>query len=99
MMLPKELVENAATESAEIDGYLRYVTLNVGFDGLFVRRTPREMIEGYEDGRVEELSRKNLFVGGLARGTARFKLGRLPEKSRVTLLMGNESSDGEADAR
>ena len=31
--------------------------------------------------------------------TATLKLGKLPEKSRITLLMGDESDDGRADAR
>jgi len=58
--------------------YLRFVALNVGFDGLFVKRSPREMIEGYDDARLEKLNERNLFEGGLAESSSRLNLGRLP---------------------
>ena len=29
--------------------YLRFVTLNYGLTGMFTSRSPREMIEGYDD--------------------------------------------------
>ena len=93
--------EKANKEDTEdnIADYLKYIALNVGFDGLFTKRTPREMIEGYEDLHLKKVSKRTLYDGGLADRSAKISMGRLPKKSRVTLLMGNESSNGEADAR
>lgn len=99
MLKPKASSNEAEAKDDSMADYLKYIALNVGFDGLFTKRSPRQMIEGYDDARLEKLSERNLFEGGLAESSSRINLGRLPDKSRVTLLMGNESSNGEADAR
>lgn len=41
---------SAASPSGDLlSSYLGYVAVNVGLDGLFTKRTPQELIEGYKD--------------------------------------------------
>ena len=47
-----------------MSGYFNYIAVNIGFDGLFVEKTPRELIEGYMDSTLADLSSKDLYNGG-----------------------------------
>ena len=47
-----------------MDEYLRFVTINFGLSGLLTVRTPREMIEGYNDPLVEVISTTPIYMGG-----------------------------------
>ena len=52
------------TES-EIGDYLKFVAVNIGLGGLFTRRTPCEIIEGYSDPVLTEIETDtNLYEGG-----------------------------------
>ena len=46
------------------NSYLRFVTINFGLEGLIMKLTPREMIEGYNDPLVETLNKTPLYMGG-----------------------------------
>ena len=50
--------------TASFQSYLRYVTLNFGLTGMFTYRTPREMIEGYDDPLIMQLSETPVYQGG-----------------------------------
>ena len=44
--------------------YLRFVTLNYGLTGMFTHRSPREMIEGYDDPLIMQLNETKIYQGG-----------------------------------
>jgi len=44
--------------------YVRYVTLNLGLEGLFVYKSPRELIEGYTDNLLSNLAKTPVYKGG-----------------------------------
>ena len=44
--------------------YLRFVTLNYGLTGMLTYRSPREMIEGYDDPLIMQLSETKIYQGG-----------------------------------
>jgi len=48
-------------DETNLADYLKYIAVNIGFDSLFVHRTPREMIEGYDDAMLDKLRKENLF--------------------------------------
>ena len=50
------------TESFQ--SYLRFVTMNFGLTGMFTYRSPREMIEGYDDPLIIQLSETPVYQGG-----------------------------------
>ena len=47
-----------------LDDYLRFVTVNFGLNGLMTERTPREVIEGYEDPLLQRLHDLEVYKGG-----------------------------------
>ena len=44
--------------------YQRYIALNFGFGGLFIKKTPREMIEGYIDPVLQQIYDTPIYMGG-----------------------------------
>lgn len=44
--------------------YLKYVTMQAGLNGLFTERSAREIIEGYHDFMIQELSTRPMWQGG-----------------------------------
>ena len=47
-----------------LDGYLRSAAINFGLTGVLCYRTPREMIEGYNDPLIEALAQLPIYLGG-----------------------------------
>lgn len=46
------------------DGYLRSVAINFGLSGVLTIRSPRDMIEGYNDPLIEQLALLPIYEGG-----------------------------------
>lgn len=44
--------------------YQRYIALNFGLGGLFIKKTPREMIEGYVDPVLQQIYDTPIYMGG-----------------------------------
>ena len=44
--------------------YLRYVTLQAGLGGIITRKTPREIIEGYNNTLIQNINDLSIFNGG-----------------------------------
>lgn len=44
--------------------FIRYISLEEGLKGLFVLRTPKEVLEGYIDPLFYEISQKPIYDGG-----------------------------------
>ena len=79
--------------SLNFNAYLDYMALNVGFGSLITSRSPREMIEGYSDEKLQEIYQKPLYLGGDINFKPFLNLGRYPETSYVTLLTGSNGED------
>lgn len=56
-------MSNVFTQPNSVE-YMRYITLNLGYGGLFTLQTPRNYIEGYTDMRLETLANTPVFMGG-----------------------------------
>ena len=44
--------------------YIRFTTINYGLTGLFIHKSPREMIEGYQDPLITTLHDTPVYMGG-----------------------------------
>ena len=44
--------------------YIRFITMNYGVTGMFTYKSPREMIEGYEDPLISKLHDTPVYMGG-----------------------------------
>ena len=64
------------TESFQ--SYLRFVTMNFGLTGMFTFRSPREMIEGYNDPLIIQLSETPVYQGGDQTTPAKLALDNPP---------------------
>ena len=47
-----------------LQDYLKFVTINFGMDSVIVSRTPREIIEGYNDKILQRIHDANPYTGG-----------------------------------
>lgn len=45
-------------------GYFNFITLEDGLHGLFHLRSPREIIEGFKDPLLYEISQLPIYLGG-----------------------------------
>jgi len=46
--------------------YFRYITLNIGYGGLFSLNTPRQLIEGYISPILLKMNNMAFYMGGIA---------------------------------
>ena len=53
-MLTQTRSETNEVGSGLLQDYFSYIAVEEAFDGLFVRKSPRDLIEGYHDKRLEE---------------------------------------------
>lgn len=44
--------------------YLRFITIEMGLTGMYTKKSPREMIEGYNDPLIETLYTMPVYMGG-----------------------------------
>ena len=63
-----------------LQDYLRSVTINFAMSGLVKQRTPRELIEGYNDTMIESLHEVPLYEGGDATAQAYYSLSNPPQR-------------------
>ena len=95
-MLEKTNHANGGDEQAQalISRYFNYIAVNIGFDGLFVKKSPRDIIEGYTDSKLSDLSTKDLYNGGDIRTDKFVQFGRgrtYPEGNQVAFFTGTKS--------
>lgn len=44
--------------------YLRYITIEIAFNGLFIKHTPREVLHGYKDPLITKIKETPIYAGG-----------------------------------
>jgi len=71
--------------------YVRFIMIQQGLGGLFVNRSPRELIEGYTDPIVSVLSQKPVWQGGDVTTPPFLSINNPPtniKNNKVTLFTG-----------
>ena len=75
--------------------YLRYVTINIGLNGLFIEITPRQLIEGYTDPLIQTLSEMPVYQGGDQTTSSFLSIDMPPthpKNNRIALFTGVDDS-------
>ena len=87
--------KNTADELSQdelLADYLRYLAVNVGLEPLYGKRTPREMIEGYESPLLTEMTSRSLLEGGMARASPEVSIEWVPRTSQARFKTGADGS-------
>jgi len=67
LLLPKPVKTKDSLKefnNPQFKRYLKYVAFQAGLNGLFTCKTPRQIIEGYEDPLVKQLAGAEVYLGG-----------------------------------